>query len=106
MSYEHAAQSLSMGKTTVGRALNELEYYGFIKLIKPGHFLGRKASEWEITFHEARGNLATHEWKDYKKIKKRAKKLSLSPVDAVLNSPELQQQRKEKLDLRFIEGTN
>lgn len=62
LSYEEAAKLLGMSKTSVGRAYDDLQRKGFIKLEKKGHWYGRKASEWRCTDCACDGNIPTKDW--------------------------------------------
>jgi hypothetical protein len=65
LSYEDAASQLAMSKSTVKWAFDELQVVGFIALMRQGVWLGRKASEWRVTFENTDGHPATHEWKQW-----------------------------------------
>ncbi len=77
LSWDEITHLLAMGKSTVKRALNELQNKGFIRLIVKGRWFGRKASEWELTMLPRNGHAPTHEWKVWKADKplKEAKKI-------------------------------
>lgn len=98
-SYDEIAQTQSMSKTTVSRACKQLEYYGFIKLRKRGHFYGRRANEWEITFVKSAGYHPTHDWKHEKPKRNRPSSQSKpsTAVDEIINLPEYAHQRQEKI---------
>jgi hypothetical protein len=49
LSYEEAAGLLGLGKSTVKRALDELQDKGFIVCVRQGKWYGRLASEWAVT---------------------------------------------------------
>lgn len=101
-SYDDLAKTLHMGKTTVFRACEELEYYGFIKLRKRGQFLGRKANEWEVTFLQSEGYHPEHEWKQAKpRRRKRSGRSQIDAVSEIVNSPEFLEQRREKIEARY-----
>ena len=63
LSLDEGARLLGIGKATVGRALEELEAKGFVKLTKRGQWYGRMASEYAVTDRSLNGNLATNDWK-------------------------------------------
>lgn len=90
LSSDDGAKILHMSKATLFRAFADLEYYGFIKLKKLGRFLGRKASEWEVTFLSSEGYHPSHDWKETKKrLRKRKKKTDISSsIEDIVNSPE------------------
>ncbi|MCH8930351.1 MAG: hypothetical protein IIA98_05475 [Proteobacteria bacterium] len=64
LSWDEAAHLLHMGKSTIGRALEELKEKGFIVMPKPGHWYGRMATEWAVTDRPLDGHLATRAWKN------------------------------------------
>ena len=63
LSYADAAKKLGLGHATIGRAFKELQAKGFIRLVKRGHWYGRKAAEWALTDKPWQGNLPTNDWK-------------------------------------------
>lgn len=107
LSYDDMAEALHIGKATALRACEDLEYYGFIRLKKAGHFYGRKASEWEITFVQSEGIQPTYGWKDAKprlrarKVKRSAK----TAIDEIVESPEYLESRKKRMEARFLAET-
>ncbi len=103
LSYEDMAKALHISKATALRACEDLEYYGFMKLKKAGHFYGRKASEWEITFVESEGMPPSHEWKEAKpRLRARkAKPTSKTVIDEIFESPEYLESRRQKIEARF-----
>ena len=66
LSWDEAARILHMGKSTIGRAFEELEEKGFIAMTKRGHWYGRMASEWAVTDKPLDGHLATRAWKNWR----------------------------------------
>lgn len=62
LSLEDGAKHLHLSKTTVARALKELEAAGFIVKTKQGHWHGRQATEWRVTDESCDGNFATRDW--------------------------------------------
>ncbi|WP_288901665.1 hypothetical protein [uncultured Sneathiella sp.] len=64
--YAKAGKKLNMASATIKRALTELEEKGFIEMVKPGHWYGRKATEWRVTDQAYKGNIATNEWRQWK----------------------------------------
>lgn len=62
LSYADAAKRLSIGQATIRRAFDELQAKGFIRLVKRGHWYGRKASEWAITNKGFQGFPPTNDW--------------------------------------------
>lgn len=102
LSFDDMAEALHMGKATALRACEDLDYYGFIKLKKAGHFYGRKASEWEITFVQSEGMQPTHDWKEAKP-RLRARKVkpaSKTAIDEIVESPEYLESRRQKIEAR------
>ena len=66
LSLEEGARLLGMGKSTVKRALEELEEKGFIEMMRRGQFVGRQASEYRLTGQRYQGHLATRDWVGWK----------------------------------------
>ena len=66
LSWDEAARILHMGKTTIGRAFDELEEKGFIVMTKRGQWYGRMASEWAVTDRQLDGHLPTNAWKNWR----------------------------------------
>lgn len=64
LSYQDAADLLSLSKGTVSRAFAELQEKGFIQLRRPGQWYGRLAAEWILTEESLDGQLPT---RDYQK---------------------------------------
>lgn len=62
LSLDEGARLLGLGKTTVSRALEELERAGFIAKVKAGHWYGRKATEYRVTDQSWRGEPPTRDW--------------------------------------------
>lgn len=60
--YEDLRKKLMMSKSTVQRSLQNLQDTGFIILRKKGKFMGRIASEWEITFLKCDGLPPSNKW--------------------------------------------
>jgi biotin operon repressor len=65
LSYEEAATLLSLSKSTVKRALEELQEKGFIVCTRPGQWYGRLASEWAVTDKGVEGNPPTRAWRQW-----------------------------------------
>lgn len=57
-----ASRLLQLGKTTVQRALMELEAAGFIFRTKRGHWYGRKAAEFRLTDCPCQGSAPSRDW--------------------------------------------
>ena len=66
LSWDEAARLLHLGKSTIGRALEELEDKGFIVMTRRGHWFGRMATEWAVTDRQLDGHLATNAWKHWR----------------------------------------
>lgn len=66
LSYGEAAKLLSMSKTTASRAFKELQTRGLIKLSRPGHRLGRRSAEWEVTDQKVGSRQPSREYKDWR----------------------------------------
>lgn len=71
LSLEEGAHLLGLGKTTVHRALKELEEKGFIRKTRQGQFYGRLASEYALTSERIDGHNATCDWKRWSPRKRR-----------------------------------
>jgi DNA-binding HxlR family transcriptional regulator len=65
LSLDEGVRLLHLGKTTVHRALRELEEKGFIKRTKRGRWYGRMASEYAVTDRPLDGYPATNDWKNW-----------------------------------------
>ncbi|MAS87838.1 MAG: helix-turn-helix domain-containing protein [Micavibrio sp.] len=101
-SYDEIAKDLKMGKATALRACEELQYFGFLKLKKKGTFLGRKASDWELTFVHSEGYEPTHDWKEAKTQKrKRARKPF---VEDISDTEEFKEDHQRKIEERYLNG--
>ena len=66
LSYEEAASLLGLGKSTVKRALDELQDKGFIVCVRQGKWYGRLASEWAVTDKGVDGHGATRAWQQWR----------------------------------------
>lgn len=66
LSYQEAADILGMSKSTAARAFSELEEKGFIRKARPGHFYGRRATEWILTDCPHEGHPATRDWQAWR----------------------------------------
>jgi hypothetical protein len=66
LSYEEAASLLGLGKSTVKRALDELQDKGFIVRVREGRWYGRLASEWAVTDKGVDGQGATRAWQQWR----------------------------------------
>ena len=65
LSLSEAAHILKASKSSISKALKQLETHGFIKLIKKGYFTGRMASEYALTDEQLDGYPPTREWKQW-----------------------------------------
>ena len=68
-SLAEGARILRASKSTIQKALLELEEHGFIKLVKKGHFTGRMASEYALTDEQLDGYPPTREWRQWQPTK-------------------------------------
>ena len=66
LSYQQAADTLHLSKSTVARAFKELQEKGFIKLRRPGQWYGRLAAEYITTDCPLDGHPATNDWQKWK----------------------------------------
>ena len=64
-SLAEGARILRASKSTIQKALIELEEHGFIKLVKKGRFQGRRASEYALTDEQLDGYPPTREWRQW-----------------------------------------
>jgi predicted ArsR family transcriptional regulator len=62
---DEAARLLGLSKSTVKRALEELQEKGFIVCMRPGQWYGRLATEWAVTDKGVNGNAATRAWQQW-----------------------------------------
>ncbi len=62
LSFADGSKLLGISHGSLGRAFKELETRGFIKRIKQGHWYGRKATEWAVTYRGYAGYLASNDW--------------------------------------------
>ena len=69
LSLSEAAHILKASKSTISKALNQLETHGFIKLIKKGYFTRRMASEYALTDEQLDGYPPTREWRQWQPTK-------------------------------------
>ena len=65
LSLSEAAHILKASKSSISKALKQLEAHGFIKLIKKGYFTGRMASEYALTDEQLDGYPPTREWRQW-----------------------------------------
>ncbi len=63
LSMDEGARLLGLGKATVARALAELVERGFVRVVKPGQWYGRLATEYAVTDRGVNGSMATNDWK-------------------------------------------
>ena len=69
LSLSEAAHIFKASKSSISRALKQLETHGFIKLIKKGYFTGRMASEYALTDEQLDGYPPTREWRRWQPTK-------------------------------------
>ena len=69
LSLSEGAHILKVSKSSISKALKQLEMHGFIKLIKKGYFTGRMASEFALTDEQLDGYPPTREWRRWQPIK-------------------------------------
>jgi biotin operon repressor len=62
LSVDQGAKLLGMSKSTVTRALKELEAKGFIVKTRQGAWYGRKATEWRVTDTSCDGHPPSRDW--------------------------------------------
>ena len=63
------ARILRASKSSIQKALVELEEHGFIKLVKKGYFTRRMASEYALTDEQLDGHPPTKEWQRWQPTK-------------------------------------
>lgn len=66
-SVRRAASALGVSKSTAARSLAELEAHGFIKMESESSWLNGEAREWQLTWKDNNGKLATNEWMAWQK---------------------------------------
>lgn len=88
VSHTELQNALRLGRQTINRSLLELQASQFIVLHKKGVFIGRRASEWEVTFLPVDGMPASNIWGQapiLKKGRRRQQKCELNILqDAAL----------------------
>ena len=68
-SLAEGARILRASKSSIQKALVELEEHGFIRLVKKGYFTGRMASEYALTDEQLDGYPPTREWRQWQPTK-------------------------------------
>ncbi len=66
LSLDEGARILGLGKSTVQRALDELQERGFVICTRKGNWYGRLASTWTVTDQRTNGAPATNAWKAWR----------------------------------------
>ena len=70
LSMNEAAKNLGLGKATIQRAYEELQTKGFIVLMIPGDWYGRRAHDWRLTtkpMETPRGRVVpSNEWHQWR----------------------------------------
>lgn len=99
------SDTLFMSKSTVQRALEGLEAFGFVKRIKMGRFSGRIASEWEVTFLPAKSGKPSNEWGQKKPRKDKRKSKAKNFEQELLESPEVKSAYINKINQRYQNET-
>jgi len=66
LSLNQGARLLHIGKSTVQRALQELETKGFIVKTRQGQWYGRMATEWRLTSKPYNGHVPTNDWQKWR----------------------------------------
>jgi biotin operon repressor len=74
LSLEEAKRLLGLGKTTVQRALEELQVKGLIICTRKGQWYGRLASTWATTDRPSDSAPATNNWKTWQPPRQPAKR--------------------------------
>ncbi|MDC3177599.1 helix-turn-helix domain-containing protein [bacterium] len=69
LSLAEAARVLRASKSSIQKALVELEEHGLIKVVKRGYFTGRMASEYALTDEQLDGYPPTREWRRWQPTK-------------------------------------
>lgn len=78
-----------MGNSTIARAFEELQEKGFVKLIKKGHWYGRRANEWQITMHPIGGSrIPENDWMLWRPLKKVEVAPDMGPSDYFTTPPQ------------------
>ena len=99
------SKTLSMSKSTVSDALTGLQGFGFIKCLKKGQFMGRRASEWEVTFLPSEGLKPSNDWAQKKARKQKRKKPPKSFLEELQNCPEMKKQQEQKIEEWYQDQT-
>ena len=85
LSLSEAAHILKASKSSISKALKQLETHGFIKLIKKGYFTGRMASEYALTDEQLDGCPPTREWKQWQPTKPhRRQQIRVISIETIL----------------------
>jgi hypothetical protein len=66
LSVKDAKQLLGLAQATIHRAFAELEVKGFLRLIRRGHWYGKKAALWLTTDRGVDGEPPTNAWRHWK----------------------------------------
>jgi len=74
------ATKLNMSKSTADRCVKNLQKTKFLIKRKQGRFMGRLASEWEVTFLKSEGYRPKNEWGQAQTIK-RKRKPKIKPLE-------------------------
>ncbi|MEH6696681.1 MAG: helix-turn-helix domain-containing protein [Hyphomonas sp.] len=77
LSFQNAAERLSMSKSTVKRAFDELIEKGFVRKRREGTWYGRLAAEYVVTSERLDGNAPTRDWQNWKPGQKTQKQKSV-----------------------------
>lgn len=99
------SRDLLMSRSTASEALLALQAFGFVKCIKKGQLHGRLASEWEVTFLKGENYIPTNDWANCKARKKKRKKPPKGIVEEIMQSPEMMEAEKKKIDRCYEDQT-
>ena len=88
------ADTLMMGKSTADRCLRQLQKTKFIVMHKKGQFMGRIASEWEVTFLQSEGHRPTNEWGQAKAINRKRRAIPKTVEEDFLEDIKKMQQEE------------
>lgn len=88
LSLDEGARLLGLGKSTVKRALDELQDAGFVKRTKQGHWYGRKASQYAVTDCRFDDKPPTRDWQfSASEKEKSVPRRSMFNGDGVISGP-------------------
>ena len=86
LSLAEGARILRASKSSIQKALVELEEHGFIRLVKKGYFTRRMASEYALTDEQLDGYPPTREWRVWQPTKPhRRRQMPVIGIETILD---------------------